>query len=333
MEQSRIQSAFFIGLFAVVLLLNFLIFRAYFAVLFIALTLAVIFYPIYKSLFKSFKSERIAALFTTLLVFLIVLLPLVFFSQKIFFESKDLYNALSSGDSSFLNTIISKAKGLDPSIVQSLRDYAKNAASSVFQNSAHVFTGVAKLIFTFVLMLTSLYFFLKDGERLRDGLLDLSPLPKEVDQKIIEKMGNAINSIIRGQLLVAVCQGLIAIAGLAMFGVPNPVLWGSLVIIAALIPSVGTAIVMIPAIAYLYLTGHVFASAGLAVWSATAIGLLDNFLGPVLINRGLKIHPFIVLLAVIGGIGYFGPVGFVLGPLILTLLIALFEARTILIKK
>src|SRR4051812_9508888 len=128
MEQSRVQSTFFIGLFAVVLLLNFFIFRAYFAVLFIAMTLAVIFYPVYTYLLKYLKSERLSALVTIILVFLIVLLPIIFFGQKLFFESRDLYLLLSSGNSNFVNTLVLKAKGFDPSIIESLKDYARNAA-------------------------------------------------------------------------------------------------------------------------------------------------------------------------------------------------------------
>ncbi len=334
MDHARIQTAFFLGLFTIVLVLNFLIFKPYFAALFIALTLAVIFFPVYEKILSYVKSERAASLLTTLLVFLIVLLPIVFFSQKLFVESKDLYTSLSNGQgNSFLDTLVSRIRGLNPNIVADLNEYARNAASSIFQNFGAIFSSVARIIFTFILMLTSLYFFLKDGKTLRTNLYALSPLPRDVDESIVQKMGSAINSIIRGQLVVAILQGLIAMAGLAMFGVPNPVLWGSLVIVAALIPTAGTALVMIPAIAYLYFNGQTFSAIGLAIWSVTAIGLLDNFLGPILINRGLKIHPFVVLLSVIGGISAFGMVGFILGPLILTLLIALFQARGVLIKK
>lgn len=338
MDQSRIQSAFFIALFTIVVVLNFFVFKPYFAVLLIALTLAVIFSPVHKRILKEVKHEGLAAFLTTILVFMIVLLPITYFGQKIFFESRDLYFSISgNGGSAFVNTVVSKLRGsfqnLNPNISQEITAYVKQAASSLFQNFGSIFSSVVRLIFTFILMMFSVFFLLKDGERLKEGVYAISPFPRDVDENILEKMRNAINSVIRGQIVVAIVQGLSATAGMTLFGVPNPVLWGSVVVIAALIPTLGTSAVMIPVIAYLYLNGHIPAAIGMTIWSITAIGLVDNFLGPVLINRGLKIHPFIVLLSVIGGISAFGMVGFILGPLILTLLIALFEIRGILISK
>ena len=95
--------------------------------------------------------------------------------------------------------------------------------------------------------------------------------------------------------------------------------------IAALIPSVGTALVFVPAIILLFISGQIFAAFGLLLWGALAVGLIDNFLGPKLIGRGMHLHPLLVLFSVLGGIVFFGPIGFVLGPIILSLLFALLD--------
>ena len=99
--------------------------------------------------------------------------------------------------------------------------------------------------------------------------------------------------------------------------------WGVVAALAALIPGIGTALVLLPAIGYLFFTGSTGMAIGLLVWGFVAVGLIDNFLGPILVNRGVKIHPFLILLSIFGGPSFFGPIGFVLGPLIVALLFAL----------
>ena len=144
----------------------------------------------------------------------------------------------------------------------------------------------------------------------------------------------AINSIIRGTLIIAVIQGVMTGIGFAIFGVPSPTLWGSIAAIGALVPGVGTAIVFTPAILFLFFAGNTVPAIGLLVWGIVAVGLIDNFLGPVLVGRGIRIHPLFILFAVIGGIGFFGPMGFLLGPLVVSLLYGLFEIyRLFMIEK
>ena len=151
------------------------------------------------------------------------------------------------------------------------------------------------------------------GKKFKQLLSSLSPL-QTIDSQIISKMEGAINSVILGQFVIAVLQSIIAMIGFAIFGVPNPVLWGSLVIVAAFIPTIGTGLVMVPAILYLYFTGEPMLALGMAIWAFFAVSLIDNVLGPFLINKGLKIHPFLVLLSVLGGISAFGPAGVLIGP-------------------
>ena len=102
-------------------------------------------------------------------------------------------------------------------------------------------------------------------------------------------------------------------------------LWGGAAAIASLVPNIGTALVLAPAIGFLYFGGEVGRAVGLAIWGVLAVGMIDNFLGPILINRGVRIHPLLILLSVIGGLGLFGPVGFLLGPLVVSLLFALLD--------
>jgi predicted PurR-regulated permease PerM len=160
----------------------------------------------------------------------------------------------------------------------------------------------------------------------------LSPLPDKYDSRVIQRLHDAINSVVRGALLIALIQGIVSGVGLSIFGVPNAVLWGSLAVIAALIPYVGTAAVITPAVVYLFLIDRTGAAIGLAIWGVVAVGLMDNFLGPRLVNRGIKLHPVVILLAVLGGLVFFGPLGYILGPLVVSLLFALLDIYPLLVR-
>jgi predicted PurR-regulated permease PerM len=102
-------------------------------------------------------------------------------------------------------------------------------------------------------------------------------------------------------------------------------LWGSFAVVAALIPGFGTALVIVPGVIYLFFASTTLHAIGLLIWGILGVGLIDNYLGPLLVNRGVHIHPFLILLSVMGGLVFFGPIGFIAGPLLVALLFALLE--------
>jgi predicted PurR-regulated permease PerM len=203
--------------------------------------------------------------------------------------------------------------------------YLEQGLDWLLKNIGGLFSNITKMILNFFIFLIALYYLLKDGQRLKKTIVDLSPLADADDEKIFNMLELAVNSVIKGNLTVAVIQGGLTAVGFAVFGVPNAVLWGTVTSIAALIPGFGTSLVIIPAILFLFFNNEVFHAVGLFVWGGVAVGLIDNYLGPKLVGRGIQMHPFIIFLSVMGGIGFFGPIGFLLGPLTMSLLFAFFE--------
>ena len=174
-------------------------------------------------------------------------------------------------------------------------------------------------------MLFALFYLLRDGNRLKKSLMNISPLADNYDEIIFSKLRRAIRSVVVGSLTVSVIQGVLTGIGFYIFGIPNPALWGSFAVIAALIPGIGTSLIIVPGVLYLFFTGLHLHALGLLIFGVVAVGLIDNYLGPILVNRGVNIHPFIILLSVMGGLIFFGPIGFIAGPLIVALLFALLE--------
>jgi predicted PurR-regulated permease PerM len=203
--------------------------------------------------------------------------------------------------------------------------YAKQTLELLVSNFAVLFSSVAKLFLGVFIFAMSLYYLLKDGNRLRKVFILISPFADSDDEAILQKLHLAVNSVFKGNLTIALVQAVLTALGFAIFGVPNFVLWGTLAGICALIPTVGTSLVLVPGIIYLLLNGLGVQALGLFLWGVFAVGLVDNFLGPRLVGKGIAVHPLLVLFSVLGGISFFGPIGFILGPLFVSLFFALLE--------
>jgi predicted PurR-regulated permease PerM len=151
----------------------------------------------------------------------------------------------------------------------------------------------------------------------------LSPLPDSYDKKVIDRLKKAVNGIIFGYLFIGFAQGALLGLGLAIFGIPNAVLFGVIAAIASLVPMLGTGLVAIPVILFLFATGDTTAAIGFSIWATIIVGASDEVLRPLVIGNHLNIPPLLILFAVLGGIAFLGPIGVLIGPLTLSLLHAL----------
>lgn len=332
MNHKTIQTAFFLVLLIGALVAVVFLLKAFIGPLVMAFTLAIIFHPLYKRLRTAFHGrESLASLATILIVLIVVLAPLMFLSIQVFQEGREFYfSILDHGD---LTIPLVDRLPLPADWSSNFEQYLQQGLVWLLEHIGVVFSEVAKLIFNLFIALIGLYYLFKQGAALKARLMGFSPLSDHFDQDIITKLQLTVSSVIKGVIVVAIVQALLAGLGFTIFGIPNPALWGTLAMIAAFIPGIGTALVMIPAVLYLLLTGHVGSGIGLAVWGVLIVGLVDNFLSPQLVGRGVRIHPFLILLSVLGGLALFGPLGFLLGPLVLSFLFALLDIYPILILK
>ena len=173
---------------------------------------------------------------------------------------------------------------------------------------------------------------LRDGQKFKKEVFGLSPLADNYDQDIFDFVERAVNAVVHGSLVVGLVQGILVGIGFTVFGVPNAVLWGALAAIVSLIPTVGTAVIVIPAVIYLIIVSSPALAIGLAVWGIFVVGLADNFLKPILMNRGVRLQPLLVLLSVLGGLAFFGPIGFIAGPVIVSLGFSLLRLYPLVLK-
>lgn len=331
-KNQKPQFYFLLVLLIATLVLSFYVLRPFVSVFILAIVFTVIFQPLYRKILKyCFNHEGLAALLTTIVVAAIILTPLTFLSVRILQELRQLYVSLieNGGKDSFINVFNSLAESfrryflLPPEFSINLGQYLKEGLSWLLQNLGALFSNFASILATFFVFLVSLYYLFKDGQKLKQAAINYSPLADLDDEMILSKLELAISSVVKGNFTIALIQGFLTAIGFIIFAVPNAILWGASAAIASLIPSVGTSLVFAPAIILLFVNGQLFSAVGLLLWGALAVGLIDNFLGPKLIGRGMKLHPLLILFSVFGGLIFFGPIGFILGPIILSLLFAL----------
>lgn len=328
MQTKIVERYFFFGLLFIVIALSVFVFKPFLAVIAVGASLAVVMHPVYEWLNDKVARNRkwLAALITVLLFLIILCIPLFGLISVIIHQSQSAYaTIIASQDANTLiesvNTSIKNflPAGLDFDLKAQLVSLFGNLASNV----KNIFTTTLSTIFSFLLVILTIFYFLKDGSEWRKSIMVLSPLADSDDQKIITKMASSINAVIKGYLLIALCQGVMMGIGMFIFGIPNSALWGVVTGVASLVPTIGTTLVSVPAILFLLYFGHTGAAVGLGIWSLTLVGTIDNFLSPFVIGKSTSIPPLLILFSVLGGVSLMGPIGILLGPLIISLLYAL----------
>ncbi len=331
MQQDILQRYFFITALFVVGLVVFYVFYPFLEVLLLAVIFAVVLSPLHSKLTKVlFNKSSLSAVVVLILLAAVIITPAFFLGTRILDESKGLYNYLLSPNpvgllNSFTLAVETPIQKIYPDFSLNANEYLSNGADLLTRHLTGILSGVVTLVISIILMFIAVYFFLKDGPRFKKIVVDLSPLNDKHDLKMWNKVRDTINTTIKGVILVALIQGILAGIGLWIFGIPNATLWGSISAIAALVPGLGTAIVFIPAILYTMFLGNTASAIGLLVWGVVVVGLVDNFLIPYIYSRGILIHPMIMLFAVLGGIIAFGPIGFVFGPIIIALFFSMID--------
>jgi predicted PurR-regulated permease PerM len=294
----------------------------------LAASFAVVLNPIYLWIKKYLvRNNSWLASFLTITIFILCLcVPLFFVGKEVFNQTQNLYsNIVASGNSgNFVNSIDSSVnKFLPDGFDFDVHSKITEIMSSFSNNLAGFFSSTLNSIIMFTLMIFSLFYLLKDGEKWKNEFIKILPLKNEDIHEILSNLRKSINRIFRGSFIIAIVQGILAWTGFTIFGVPNAIIWAVIASIASFIPSIGTSMVTIPAILFLFFTGMQMQALGLLVWSAVIVGTIDNILSPYIISKNTEIPSLFILFAILGGVSLFGSLGILIGPLIISLFYSL----------
>jgi predicted PurR-regulated permease PerM len=204
-------------------------------------------------------------------------------------------------------------------LVSSVLGQVAGMANTLLQGTL---TGFTRAVFDLFLFLVMLFFLLRDGRRLRSELRSVSPFSEAQEDQIFDHLGKTAKGALQSMVVVPVVQGIAAAIGFYLFGVPSPFVWGSAVILAAMVPMLGSPLGWVPACVYLYLTAETWPAVGLLLYGTLVISGIDNVVKPMLLRESAQIHPLLGFLSILGGILAFGPFGFLVGPVILSLVLS-----------
>jgi predicted PurR-regulated permease PerM len=174
-------------------------------------------------------------------------------------------------------------------------------------------TEIIKLCITFYLF----FYIIRDRGLALRSLRTLSPLSRPEMDILLNRVGDTVYATIFGTLVVGAAQGTLGGLMFWWLDLPTPILWGIVMAMLAIIPMLGAFVVWIPAALLLALGGEWIRALILVAWGGLVVGSIDNFLGPVLVGKRLKLHPVNIFISLVGGLILFGAPGLVLGPVIL----------------
>ena len=187
-----------------------------------------------------------------------------------------------------------------------------------------VFLGTVNSLFGMALTLVLLFFFLSDGDAMVLRARGLIPLSQEHTERLLARLAGIARAIVVGTTLTALLQGLLLGIGFRIVGLPSPVVFGVVGALIAMLPFGGTALLWVPATAWLFFDHHAGLGTLMAIWGLMLAGL-DNVLKPMLISGRAPVSGLVVFLGVLGGIAAFGAIGMIAGPVLVSLALALFE--------
>jgi len=336
---SQFARTFFGVLTLLILYYSYLIIKPFLVEIFLGLVFFLVSKPLYNLILRlcwGFRS--LASAITCLLLALFIIMPILTLAGIIAGQALDIYNLINQGlhSGTLWQNLTEKlafvqeyAKNLNlPVNLDNLRleqlvqTALVTASQFIYDNAIGLVKGFTTVILSLLLILFVTFFLFLEGDDFIQAIKELSPLEPVHNEEILGDVENTIKATLRGTVIVALIQGILGGVGFWLFGVPRAAFWGTVMVPASVIPVVGAALIWLPGALFLFFQGHSGASVGLILWSIIVIGSVDNILKPYLM-KGARYTPTVfTLFAIMGGISYFGTIGFIMGPLILSFLLS-----------
>lgn len=321
--------------------LLFLILRPFLEAILWSILLAFLLFPAQRALGRRLGGRyALTALVLAVVSTIILVAPLPLLVVAFASQAKDLFGRVQklvaeSGiqgagdvlDIPIVSRAIRWAEAVAPVDAAQVHGWLVSGAQALLQGlvavSGSFVVGALNALVGLSITLFLLFFFLRDGEQMVATAVRLIPMTPERRDQLVETVAAVTRAVVFGSLLTALAQGLLVGIGFALVGLPSPVVFGAVAAVASLIPYVGTALIWVPAVGVLFLQGRWVAALVLAVWSVAVVSSADNVVRPLFISGRAQIATLPVFLGLIGGISAFGPIGLVVGPVLVALTLAL----------
>jgi predicted PurR-regulated permease PerM len=299
--------------------------------------LAVVFFPLHRRIRLRVASPSGAAILSTLLVVVLILLPATFITIAVVRELAGAADNLQAGvqrlssgtEIPVVGWLMDRARAyvdIDPEAAQRfLAERLQTWGGALAASTLLVVGGAVGAIVQMALVVFTLFYLFRDGDRIRQAAYGVMPLERIQMHDIAVRTKEVIAATIYGVLVIAAIQGTLGTIIFAILGLPSAILWGVVMFFLSMIPMAGAFLVWVPAAIYLAVTGAYIKAIILVAWGAIVISSIDNFLSPRLVGRRARLHELLIFFAVLGGLQVFGVLGIVLGPVVVAITLALIE--------
>jgi len=310
--------------FAVLVLL---IIRPIFSAILWGLIIAYVSYPVFDFLNKYVGNRSLSAAITLLLVIIILIIPLWFIIpimiQQIFeifklSQSIDLYGAIKS-----LFPTASEAFSLQ--LTTSLNSFASKLASSSMNSLINTFVNLPLILVSIVISGFIFFFALRDSDKLKEFIKGISPITKSREKILVKNFKEITYSIVYGNIIVGIVQGIVCGIGFWIFGIKNAIALSAIAIFLAILPVAGVFILWIPIAIYLFAQGNIPIAIAFVFYNILIVSNTDNILRAYIVSKSSNLSTLFALISSIGGLFAFGVIGLILGPLIFAYFIILLD--------
>lgn len=329
METERPALYFLVALIVIFLGLTAVLISGFAAPVILGMILSGASYPFYLKLRRGFGGRpTLASLVTLGIVTLLIIVPLIFVSIFLFKQAIDLFFATHSQillldtQGGLLQELSSRYEiDLNLLFEEYVLPSIKSVGLYISSQLGNIFSNAVGLVLGFFVMSVTIFYFLRDGERIGNALMKVSPL-KSIDEiHVYQRFKEVGRAIFYGNFISAAAQGFLGGIGFWLFGLTAPVLWGAVMGFLSLIPLLGPYVIFIPAALYLFFAKSLWVTIGFLAYNIILVSTIDNFVKPLVIGDKVRVHPLLVLLSILGGLKVFGVIGIVYGPLIVAILI------------
>jgi len=301
-----------------------------------ASVLAVLFYPIHQRLVALTNRPSLSALLSTMIVIAVIVVPLTLLTLVVAKEvgevaknAQEFFRSLLDPSSPVIGRVMGwlglrvDASHLD--LQAYLLERLENISGAIAGRTLGLLGGVVGAIFQMFFTVFTMYYLFRDGNRIFNVMLEVVPLNAVETRQIFDRTREVIHASVYGVIVIAMIQGTLGGLAFAALGLPSAVVWGVAMFFLSMVPMVGSSVIWVPTAIYLAMSGHWGKALALALWGALVIGTVDNFLRPKLVGERAGLHELLIFFSVLGGIQIWGPLGLVLGPVMIAVTLALFD--------
>jgi predicted PurR-regulated permease PerM len=340
MERKQATTTFFLlALAATAIYFCYVIARPFLSPIFWAIMIAIVFHPIHARIQERIRGRNSAALMSTILVLVVLVVPAVGLGAVVSREITGLYELLNqrSAEQGGWNPYVMHAmerllgwagRYIDISTFDlrgALMRWLEQISRFLLSWGAQAVSNIISFFADAVIAFFTLFFLFREGGSMRERAAEVLPLNASQAERLFTGISNSIVANVYGCLAVGVAQGALLSLAFWVLGLPSPVLWGLVTALFSLIPVIGSGAVWGPAVIILLISGHWWKGVILLGWGAGVVGQVDSLVRPYVIGQHAKMHTLLVFFALLGGVRAFGVVGLFVGPVVLSFTLVVLE--------